>query len=237
MPAAAEAVLPPRPTGRSYAAEPVPSGWRSWPVIVIIIATLAIIVAIVLMAWPAGRSEPDGKRGAPQPPAPERMQTDPEVHPSAPPKVIQPTPPPQGGAPRDPWGKVDPPPVDPDNGAAAQADDDPDVDSLLDPFATPAPPAGGGRPRLRINGRGLAMLAMAEHMCKKLVQCGVGDPAARSMCNGFSRRGAVPPPSCPAARRCLDRIDTMACGGPDDDLANLNGFMARFQDCADAIRC
>src|SRR6185436_3118311 len=69
-------VLPPRPTTRSHTAEPVASAWRSWPVLVIVLAMIAIVVAVVLMVWPsaAARAGDPGKRLQP-PPAPERMPT------------------------------------------------------------------------------------------------------------------------------------------------------------------
>src|SRR4051812_22403618 len=76
---ASQPVLPPRPTVRGQTAEPRASGWRSWPVLVIILATLAIVAAVVLMVWPGDRRDPNDKHMLGPPPAPDRMQTAPEI--------------------------------------------------------------------------------------------------------------------------------------------------------------
>src|SRR5262245_30422203 len=106
-------VLPPRPTARSHTAEPRSSAWRSWPVIVIVLAMIAIVVAVVLMVWPAssGRGGDSGKHALKPPPAPERMPTTvPDVDRAAPRTHNQAVPP--RTAP-DPWGTkpADPPPA------------------------------------------------------------------------------------------------------------------------------
>src|SRR5262245_22573179 len=59
IPPAAQTVSP-RP-GRAATAPRAGSAWRSWPVVVIVIATMAIVAAVVLMIWPAARRE-TGKR-------------------------------------------------------------------------------------------------------------------------------------------------------------------------------
>lgn len=233
---ASQPVLPPRPTGRSYPAEPKASGLRSWPVLVIILATVAIVAAVVLMVWPNGRRDLDGKHTIAPPPAPERMQTAPEIKP--PPQVpdprVLPTPP-QAGATPDPWtGQVDPPPPDPDG---SPLDTDPDTDddlALKNPFASPTAP---GRGHLQINGRGQALLAMAEHLCRKMLQCGVDNPTVQNTCDALSHRPPTPPRNCPAADRCLRHIDAMSCGSQNDNLLQLNALLAQFHDCADAVRC
>jgi hypothetical protein len=143
LPAAAQTVLPPRPTSRGQVAEPRVSSWRSWPVVVIALAMLAIVIAVVLMVWPVSSQRDAGKRSSRPQPAPERMDTEPEVS----------TPPPspaQGGSPRNPSGlqpqaapapdrPIDPwapepdvplpqAPASPDPHASADPDPDDDVD-------------------------------------------------------------------------------------------------------------
>jgi hypothetical protein len=242
---ASQPVLPPRPTGRSYPAEPRTSGWRSWPVLVIILATVAIVVAVVLMVWPSGRRDLDGKHSLAPPPAPERMQTEPEIRqppPQVPDRPAPPAPPatPQAGATPDPWAShADPLPPDP---GADAIDADDTVDDLQggldDPFGSPhRPSVPPSRHRLQTNHRGMMMLAMAEHMCRKMLQCSADDPTVQSTCNAFARRPSPPPVSCPAADRCLQHIDTMACGSQNDNFLQLSALMTQFRDCADAVRC
>jgi hypothetical protein len=237
---ASQPVLPPRPPHRDPAAAPGASGWRSWPGLVIIVATIAIVVAVVLMVWPGhNRDEPDGKHSLGPPPAPERMQTAPDIQP--PPQVPdrQPAPAaPQAGATPDPWANhTDPLPSAPVASATDLDDDPPDPDALFapDPGRGPSPPPR--RPRLPTNRRGTMMLAMAEHMCRKMLQCSGDDPMVRNTCDTLARRPSVPPAGCPAADRCLQHIDAMTCGDQNDSFLQLNALLAQFSDCADAVRC
>jgi hypothetical protein len=233
---ASQPVLPPRPTGRGHTPEPRASSWRSWPVLVIILATVAIVVAVVLMVWPS-RHDVDGKRTVAPPPAPDRMQTEPDVKqtPQANPQIL---PPAKADPTIDPWtDRPDPPAPDPSAGAIDRDDDD-DVGGVIDPFASPRPPAGpSGRRRLTTNQRGMMILAMAEHMCRKMVQCGTDDPMIKATCDGFTRRPPSPPVRCAAADRCLRRIDTLSCGLPSETFLQPQALMAQFQDCAEAVRC
>ena len=75
-------ILPPRPTGRSFAAEKPRSVWKSWPMLVIVLASVAIVVAVVLMVWPPSSGH-ETKRALQPPPAPERMETNPLPPPGA----------------------------------------------------------------------------------------------------------------------------------------------------------
>jgi hypothetical protein len=235
---ASQPVLPPRPAGHSYPTEPRTSGWRSWPVLVIILATVAIVVAVVLMVWPPGH-EVDGKHTLAPPPAPDRMQTAPEI--TQQPLNPQVLPPAKADATRDPWAAPTPDPPAPSPSAGA-IDPDPDPDSdvggLIDPFATPHQRSvPQNRRRLNTNRRGMVMLAMAEHMCRKMVQCNAGVPTVKSMCDGFARRPSSPPTRCAAADRCFQHIDAMSCGPQSDNVFQLNALLTQFQDCADAVRC
>ena len=237
-------MLPPRPTGLSYPTEPRASGWRSWPVLVIILATGAIVAAVVLMVWPAhgGRGDLDGKHPMSIPPAPERMQTVPDVK-SQPPADPQTVPKPsQPGATRDPGADpADPAPADPNAGASAADDDEPDVDGQSDPLASPQPRAPSvppNRRHLAFNNTGATMLfAIAEHMCRKLDQCGTDDPIGRRACDKLSPRAVPLPTGCPAADRCLLHIDTLSCGSMDVGLSQLTRLLNQVRDCTDAIRC
>jgi len=229
-------ILPPRPTG-SMRTEPTRSMWRNWPVIVIMLAVLAIAAAVVLMLWPpAGDAKADGKKLAP-PPAPERMDTNP-IPSRDPGAGITP---PGGG---DPWanrGGVTPP--DPDD------IDPPDV--LADPFANP----GGGTPGTQpfgtnpfagAAGGGALVFAMITRACDRMKQC-PGSGAA-DMCTALSTslgQFPMPPPpaSCVAAQRCLSQIDKLdLCGstasGPlGGGLADVTMLLSTAQDCIDAARC
>jgi len=244
---ASQPVLPPRPTLRGQTAEPRALGWRSWPVFVIILATLAIVAAVVLMVWPSDRRDLNNKHMLGPPPAPDRMQTVPEIQP--PPQVPNrqaPAAPPQNGPTRDPWtGQIDPPPQDLRGNPFGKDDkDDKDIDddsqdlSLVDPFSTPRPPsAAPGRRQLPLNGTGMVLRAVSTHVCRKLIQCGTNNPTTKHTCDALAGMPSAPPPNCPAADRCLQYIDTLGCGSQTNDFAQLITLMLRFRDCADATRC
>lgn len=226
-------ILPPRPTGRMTAA-PSGSAWRHWPVAVIALAILAIVVAVILMVWPPGDADP-GTKGAGPTPAPERMDTRPDLG----------GPPPPGGGGGgggglgggDPWSggvvpgvpdldpPVPPPPPQP------PADPDPDVD-LQDPFGNGVDPfANLGRP-----SNTTFMFTMVEHLCRRIDTCGIGTAATRALCgSGWLRGGA--PPSCPAARRCLRHIDAMSCSMSIDDQGALLTAIMQATDCIEAMTC
>jgi hypothetical protein len=222
------AVLPPRPTGRVRAPAARSAGWRSWPVLVIIVATCAIVVAAVLMVWPPAKQDP-GKRAVPTP-APERMDTqnpgaapiDPWSAPRAAPPTPTPARPAPTPAPADPDPRPDPP--------QAEADPDPD------PGAT-TQTAPRLRNRLPTSGRGMVMLAMAEHLCRKMAECGSDDLMTKGMCDTVLRSATDIPPNCPSATRCLDHIDQMSCAAQSEDLSQLGSLLTQFRDCAEAVRC
>jgi hypothetical protein len=225
-------VLPPRPTARSRTAEPGGSTWRSWPVLVIVLAMGAIVVAVVLMVWPVGASEP-GKRTLQPPPAPERMLTDPDVKPPPPPRA-QP-----GGAP-DPWSSQHAPapavPVPAPSAPDPDADDQ-DVDALQDPFA-PADPSAA-RQRLRLNPRGALANLMLVRMCRKLIACRIDDPVAGDVCDQIvqPQPPPAPPTTCPAAQRCLQHIDDMACDNQSTSLSSIGKLLTQVEDCTEAASC
>jgi len=212
-------------------------------VLVMILAAIAIVAAVVLMVWPThgGRRDLEGKHPMAVPPAPERMQTEPDVRPQPQaPSPIGPAPP-QPGATRDPWSDpADPLPADPSASANDTDDDDHDDSGSIDPFASPRPRAPSVRPNRRQiprNGTGAVLSAIAEHMCRKLDECGTDDPIGKRECTKISR-GSVPPPAgCPAADRCLQHIDTMSCGSMDIGLAQLSLLLNQFRDCTDALSC
>lgn len=237
---ATQPVLPPRPTAPTHASPSARPAWRSWPIFVIVIAMMAIVAAVVLMVWPARRN--DGKRALP-PPAPERMNTrTPLVTPD-----IQPQPPPQPPPSSvDPWSMRPADPQDPGamlaapNGPSGASDpDDPklDPDDAIDPFASPDPrPSHRYRPT---PGASDAMeLAMMAHLCRKLIQCGTPGAQmhgqARRTCFLVSRMPAARPRGCPAARRCLGRIDALTC---QVDTLQVGMLLMQSSDCMEATRC
>jgi hypothetical protein len=235
--AAAEAqpVLPPRPTTTSHTVEPATSAWRSWPVLVIVVAMLAIVAAVVLMMWPesSARGSDRGKRPLPPPPAPEHMPTtvpDPRTPPNR-----------RSQAPRanpDPWATPSDPPAKDPGGKPDSADDsndstdDDDLAPPKDPFDSHASRGG-----LRFNRPGALFGAMVVHLCHKMLECGVADPLVTNQCDRFSRVMPQPPSQCPAATRCFQHIDAMACGTQPATLAHVPTLLNQFVDCHDAIRC
>ena len=238
-PHAAGPILPTRPTGRIRSADE--RGWvaRNWPVLVIILASIAIILAVVLMVLP--KDEVDaGRPRSGAGPAPERMETNP-----LPSQGNNAVPPPSSSDPWAPPGGTQPTP-DP----APQADPDPDdqssidpSDPLADPFASPRGGNGGlgglgnslGGAQ---NSAALALLGnVATRLCEKAKAC--SDPAVAAMCSGMSMFPVHPmPQNCPQASRCLEILDQIdVCDGSAQSITgtNFSSLMMRTTECVDAI--
>jgi hypothetical protein len=259
MPPAAQAVLPPRP-GRAATGPRAGSAWRSWPVVVIVVATMAIVAAVVLMVWPATRGEP-GKHTLQPPPAPERMDTQtPPVTPRidtrpAPGRApADPSSGPHAGAPAapaipDPLGgphastpaapAAPDPPDDPSQTDPVASDDDPAADDLFSSrYAPPGSSTRRGHPAVPGHASGTLQITMAARLCRKLARCGSTDSTMKDMCEQIAAMGVPsdPPAGCPAAERCLRRIDEMGCSSQPDAL-QIGLLIMRFSDCVAAMRC
>lgn len=229
----ARPILPPRPTGRMDAAAPKRSVWRNWPVMVIVLASLAIAAAVVLMVWPkASAAKADSRQLAP-PPAPERMDTNPLPPPSANGSVV-PMPDPQQRA--NPY--ADPPPPPDDDTDADDDDLDPD-DLANDPFSSKQfDPFGNGINPLLKNFNGAYqdqfVVSLFERVCARAKTC--GNSQAAQMCEGLDvlLQGGTKPPTCASGKRCLAKIDQLACDSLTDD--NLLAFLPLAQDCMQAIQ-
>lgn len=210
-------ILPQRTTGRSMSAQRPGGLLRNWPLLVIILAMIAIVTAVVIMVLPAN-SPKGGKRQLMPAPAPDRMETMPNQHSQA-----------------DPWAN----PGDPRNVAP------PDPPAPLAPRQTPDPPGapdpndpddlygGLGAP----SGGGFnsaVLMAMANQACKKLKTCSNVDQSGLTLvCDQLS---AIPAPSvtsCATAQRCMDAIDHIDC---DSTSANANPMstMMLITDCTKA---
>jgi hypothetical protein len=211
-----QAVLPPRPTGRQYVARRPTSWWKSWPVIVIILAALAIVAAVVLMVWPPGGSKKDEGKTAPSGPAPDRMDTNP-LPPRRSSKDAKPAQPPAG--------KIDIP-------------DDPDP-----PKSGGGPSAGGGLgggtappnvppdPAQKLN---TMMNAVLYHACQRLKTCATADAQAfDTLCSSVTK--PPPLPSCPAATRCIAKVEKMPCDAAD--VSDWYSTASGFDDCLNAMHC
>ena len=216
-------ILPPRPTGRMEATGTArPSSWKSWPVIVIGIAVLAIIVAVILMVWPPGTTtKADAKTLAP-PPAPERMDTNPS--PST-----------GGNGPQgsldDPWKSN--PGAAPDPAPAQPAPPSvPDIDDIQPPNLSDPFRSGGG-----LNDNMLGMTtAILKHACDRLASCPNADDTMKQLCTvGKMSLPNAPAPTCSAAQKCLSEVDALPCG--DLDAATTMNMMQGVQSCVDALRC
>ncbi|MBA3462701.1 MAG: hypothetical protein H0T46_22280 [Deltaproteobacteria bacterium] len=211
-------ILPPRESARMPAQKSGNSLLKNWPVLVIILAGIAIAVAVVLMVWPPSSTAKADTR-VPPPPAPERMDTNP-----MPPKGSMITPP---SAPNgvDPWAKPD---------DLAQIDpDDPTLDPLRPNPGVPSIQQGP----FGSTAAGLAM-SMLEHACTRMTACGNSQvaQACQIATQGMRLLGTPQPPTCAAAQRCLARIDQFDCNAtlsPDAMLA----LFGTYQDCTEAARC
>lgn len=212
------AILPPRETGRMPAQKSGSSLLRNWPVLVIILAGIAIAAAVVLMVWPPSSTAKADTRVAP-PPAPERMDTNP-----LPPKGSMVTPPPPGS---DPWSGKNAQPTPP------PAPDDPANIDPADPSQDPMNPRNG----LGLNMMGNSiMLTVFEHACTRMTTC--GNSALAPFCSTFSQAfGSTPAPTCAAAQRCIERIDNLPCDAAMTTQADIVTMMGALQDCSEAARC
>lgn len=221
---ASQPILPPRPTARMETSGTSAQGtWKSWPIVVIGIAVVAIIVAVILMVWPPGAAvKADTKTLAP-PPAPERMDTNPT--------------PSTGNGPRssvDPWSDKngaapDPAPTQPPAGPSV-----PDINDIQPPDLSSPFRGGGG-----INSQAALGLmgAIIKRSCDRLAACpNASDPMVRTACDA-GRLLNTPPPTCSAAQRCLSKIDTLPCDDIDIDPQMTMGMVTSFQDCIEAMSC
>jgi hypothetical protein len=186
-------ILPPRPTGRSVAvARPEGSPLRSWPVVVIGLAAVAIIAAVAIMVWPPAKPSPTTThdRAAHPPPAPERMDSDPMPQPSSK---------------DDPW--------------AAHSQADPPPHRTPDPLPPVAPPPDSDDLPLKgLSGLTLGanstdmMMVVMSHACARLKTCPRADESMRDLCDSFSSLGTTTKaPDCDAARQCIEQIDRLDC--------------------------
>lgn len=214
-------ILPPRESARMPVQKSGGSLLKNWPVLVIILAGIAIAAAVVLMMWPPASTAKADTR-LPPPPAPERMDTNP-----MPPKGSMITPPSAPSAPSgiDPWAKPD---------DLSQIDP---ADPTIDPLR-PNP----GVPSIQSNpftgGNAGLIVSVVEHACTRLAAC--GDPQIGATCATATQMmkafGAPPAPTCAAAQRCLARIDQMDCNTTLDSAGLLSLYSA-YDDCSDAMRC
>ncbi|MGN6106622.1 MAG: hypothetical protein ACTHU0_16060 [Kofleriaceae bacterium] len=241
----ASPILPQRPTGRMPATSAGLS-WKSWPVIVIVLAGLAIVAAVVLMVWPPGgaSSEAGTTRKLQAPPAPQRMDTDPLPEVSKPPSggstsgvdpwksPTDPTPTPTPApAPRQP--SADPSPDDvygdllksfPNLPDSPQLPDLPDPDR--DPLAQRRPPAGS------------FMLVAIRRACTRLSRCSSDNDLLETLCETAALWPTTPVPSCAAAQRCLEHLDALPCDSNGySSTTALFGLISQLRDCSDALSC
>ena len=246
-------VLPPRPTGRMQSEAPR-SIWRNWPMLVIVVAVVAIAAAVVIMMWPPPNEAKAGSRRLPPPPAPERMDTNP-----IPPRSGQGDPWNNGTVPRTPPPPAPAPPANPDpddDRAAIDPDaqpDDPAIDPrdpLLDPFASPRPNRGQRNPRpgVRPNpyfgggpdpfasmGGTAFMFTALSRLCERAKSCSNDVDLLCQSLDSFPT--PPPPPSCPAATRCLAELDKLdVCGAGSSPTAFTSLFQTATS-CMDAMRC
>jgi hypothetical protein len=199
------------------------STWKRWPVIVMVIAGVAILGAVAVMFFLPPSAGGDTHTLKP-PPAPERM----ELNPIPPPHADDPWGP--GGAPApQPHAqnrhRVDPDPVTPD----------PDDLTLKDPFADPTGSFGG----VLAGGGNLDFpVQFGRHVCDRLAACGNTSQAVANYCNMMKAFPTPHAPTCAAAKKCLDHVDALDCSTRTDDAQAVATLMTQVPDCIDAItRC
>jgi hypothetical protein len=189
------------------------------------------------MVWPVARGErPERKSTLPPPPAPERMQTEPDVRQPAP----APAPKPPAAAPAAPDPAPPARPADPAGSNANLDDGAHDVAPMPNPLTPQAlPPSLHGLvPGDPSDDKMLELQRIGQilgHVCRKMLRCGGVDDDTKDLCDAMVN--ADPPRPCPSADRCFARIDAMACGKPLFQLRQLDALLTQFPDCAAATRC
>ncbi len=196
-----------------------------WPIIVAIVAGIAIVVCIILLVTD---DKKDGKAGTSLSGATgdDRMDTD-----------VQP-PPTDFAKPGDPWGSPDPTP-DPTPPPSTP-------DPIPPPQANPPPKFNGQVPKAED-----FYSQMFQSMCAKASSCGGGAKQyIDQVCNSQSTLDAfniyddqIKAGQCTydedAAKRCLSAIDGLDCsslGGSGGGLGSLDGLTSLI-DCGTALSC
>jgi hypothetical protein len=224
-------ILPPRPTSqwRMKAQKPRGNWLRHWPMITIVLAVIAMLVAVIIMVLPQ-TDKHDGKKRLMAPPAPDRMNTDPLGRQSQADPWGDPDqrPQPQAQAPDDQAQNAPPPRQTPDPPKAPPAQDPDDIFGGLSGGTA----GGGGGPLPPMGG---FLLTMANHACKKLQACpSSGSSTLASVCDGIDAMPIPPMPSassCPHAQKCLDAIDKLDCNASIDSPFEA---VSLLQDCSKA---
>jgi hypothetical protein len=227
-------ILPARVTARhgTGTVNPERSALRHWPVVVIILAVIAILAAVALLVWPPA-ADTAGKRTAPGAtgPSPDHMDTNPlpdqpSKHAAEPPAAPPaPAPPSDPGPSNDPWGghaQATPP---------AGSTHDPDLDN---PFAPSQQLDMATELDALFNGKGspaaiAVYTAALKHVCTVIERCGTTADA----CSLADAAPALKLPSCAMATTCLRRIDRLSCtqANPDDPLE----LFRVVHECAEAL--
>jgi len=217
-------ILPQRPTGRSMSAQrPRGSLLRNWPLLVIILAMIAIVTAVVIMVLPTDNKGSGGKRQLMPAPAPDRMDTTPKDNDpwsgATPPSAPDPNTPDPAPQPR---VTPDPPNPDPDNNPS-------DPDDMLGGLG---PNTFGGT--LGANN-GAFLFTLAEAACKKAKSCpGADNSMLDAACQGLSNFPHPPASQCARGQKCVEAIERMDCSGLNTS-SNPMSAMLLMQDCAQAV--
>jgi hypothetical protein len=235
-------VLPPRVTARhgTGTIHGKRSALRHWPVIVIVLAVVAILAAIALLVWPPPG---DGatKRASPavSGPAPDRMDTSPlPDQPTAKPPATKPAPPPPSDPPADP--STDPVLKDPWNNPKQDRSQTrpqlPSQNDLDDPFSSApnlAAQVAQLEQMLRSGGGTTAVVQLAafKHACAVATRCGNDTP----ICQTLAMLPDQPLPRCAAAAACLRRIDRLTCAQDNPD--ELLDVVTSVHECTLALGC
>lgn len=200
-------VLPPRVSARMAAqAHGGTAWWKSWPLVVIVLAVLAIVTAVILMVWPPGKSAAaDTKDNKGPPVAPERMETNP----------LPPAQPPAKSG--DPWkdGQSN-------NGNKIDIPDDPDVPS-------------SGKTKLTgtsaIMMEAAIHLCDRAVACGKNDVINFSSYCKKAK-DDVTANYDLQPPTCAARTRCLASLDKIDCDGDITfDMDLVKNLSAKFGDC------
>jgi len=186
----------------------------NWPVLVIIFACVAIVIAIASMVLQSDGASRGGKRQLMPAPAPDRMETSPKG--------------------TDPWSGATPPQATPDPRAMPDLTPDPAPQPRVtpDPPKPPDPSDDDLFGQLGQSSNYALMLTFASQACKHFASCPGTDQVLQGLCDGFARMPLTPiPTGCAAAQACVGAIDQLPCDDASDPLSTVQ----LLQDCTRAM--
>jgi hypothetical protein len=210
---------------------------RRWPLVVAVIAIVAILVSVGLLITGGTDGAPRARRSSA--PVLDRMDTQPLPE-------MRPAP-----LPADPWGGMPPPSADPAPQTPPRDPDSPwpPPDTAPDTLDSDDPPATGGAARRTSGPRPEEFFgSLTRTACRRLSACGLGGAPLPDLCDQIAatsldtdladrlRSGQCQYDDKMAAS-CLLAVERMPCATQTMDVSQLAQQWMSIHDCGGALRC